>query len=277
MSERKSTVKIENGKVIFSKEILDYFDSLRTNENSEWIDKYFEVLSDTSNINSKKFNIHHIRPCCTFKDEIYKTRKETEKLADKHDCNSIKISIKNHIIAHFYLYKIFNNTDLKEAFQRMCGQGKYIDNLTEDELKDVARLKEECAKTNRTKKERKEYLLNYNKTWRKNNPEKASKQYKRKYQKHRDKILIRVANYRKNNPEKIAKCKLEWGKQNHEHVVKYKHEYYITNKDGILEKIHQICYDPIKEDYPTLGTLRQRKYRKKELYKNINPNEYIIS
>ena len=82
MPKRKSNVKIEDGKVIFSQEILDYFESIRTEENSEWIDKYFEVLSDTSNINSEKFNIHHIRPCCTFKDETHKTREKTEKLAE---------------------------------------------------------------------------------------------------------------------------------------------------------------------------------------------------
>lgn len=30
----KSNVKIEDGKVIFSQEILDYFESIRTEENS---------------------------------------------------------------------------------------------------------------------------------------------------------------------------------------------------------------------------------------------------
>lgn len=54
MSRRNSTVKIENGKVVFSQEIIDYFENLRNEKNSEWIDKYFEVLSDSSNLNAKK-------------------------------------------------------------------------------------------------------------------------------------------------------------------------------------------------------------------------------
>ena len=68
MSRRNSTVKIENGKVVFSQEIIDYFENLRNEKNSEWIDKYFEVLSDSSNLNAKKFNLHHIKPCFAFKD-----------------------------------------------------------------------------------------------------------------------------------------------------------------------------------------------------------------
>lgn len=33
MAKRNSTVKIENGKVIFSQEIIDYFESLRNEKN----------------------------------------------------------------------------------------------------------------------------------------------------------------------------------------------------------------------------------------------------
>ena len=54
MPKRKSNIKIEDGKVIFSQEILDYFENLRTKENSIWIDKYFEVLSDPLNFDAKK-------------------------------------------------------------------------------------------------------------------------------------------------------------------------------------------------------------------------------
>ena len=90
MPRRNSTVKIVDGKVVFSEEVLSYFEDLRTEENSAWIDGYFDV----------------------------------------------------------FLWKIFNNQDLKSAFQRMCGQRKYIDNLTEKELKEIATLKENCAKKN---------------------------------------------------------------------------------------------------------------------------------
>ena len=70
-----STVEIKDGKVLFSKEILEYFEDLRNKETSEWIDKYFEVLSDENNLTAEKYNIHHIRPCCTFKDKEHKNRK----------------------------------------------------------------------------------------------------------------------------------------------------------------------------------------------------------
>ena len=46
MSFRKANVKIENNKVVFSQEIINYFESLRNEGTSEWIDKYFDVLSD---------------------------------------------------------------------------------------------------------------------------------------------------------------------------------------------------------------------------------------
>lgn len=33
-------------KWFFSEEVLSYFENLRNKENSEWIDKYFEILND---------------------------------------------------------------------------------------------------------------------------------------------------------------------------------------------------------------------------------------
>ena len=115
MSKDNSNVIIENCQVVFSKEILEYFKNIETEENKEWIEKYFQVLSDQSNINSEKYNIHHIRPCFTFKDENHKNRKETQKLGDNFNGNKIKLSIYNHIMAHYYLWKIYNNDDSKCA------------------------------------------------------------------------------------------------------------------------------------------------------------------
>ena len=83
MPRTNSTVEIKDGKVVFSKEVLSYFESIRTEENSAWIDKYFEYLSDEENLTAEKYNGHHIIPCFTFKDETHRTRKETEPLADK--------------------------------------------------------------------------------------------------------------------------------------------------------------------------------------------------
>ena len=71
MPRRNSTTEIIDGKVVFSKEVLSYFESIRTEENSAWIDKYFEYLSDKENLTAEKYNIHHIRPCFSFKDEKY--------------------------------------------------------------------------------------------------------------------------------------------------------------------------------------------------------------
>ena len=104
-----STVEIKDNKVLFSKEILEYFEDLRNEETSEWIDKYFDILSDENNLTVEKYNIHHIRPCCTFKDKEHKNRKQTQKLADKFNGNLIKLSIYNHFFAHYYLWKIFNS------------------------------------------------------------------------------------------------------------------------------------------------------------------------
>ena len=106
MSKRNSTVKIVDGKVVFSQEIIDYFESIKTEENSEWIDKYFEYLSDESNLTATKYNLHHIRPCCTFKDEVHKNRRETQSLGDEFNGNIIKISVYNHLLAHHCLWKI---------------------------------------------------------------------------------------------------------------------------------------------------------------------------
>ena len=137
----------------FSFEVLDYFDSICTDKNYEWIGKYFDVLMKEENKTAEKFNMHHIRPCCTFKDEEIRTRKQTLFLANKFNRNLIKLSIYNHLFAHFYLWKIFDNRDLKLSFQRMCGQEQYINNLTENELKNIAKLKENCSmKIGQTKK-----------------------------------------------------------------------------------------------------------------------------
>ena len=44
MPRTNSTVKIVGGKVVFSQEIIDYFENIETKENSEWIKKYFNYF-----------------------------------------------------------------------------------------------------------------------------------------------------------------------------------------------------------------------------------------
>ena len=64
----------------FSFEVLDYFDSICTDENYEWIVKYFDVITKDENKTSKKYNRHHIKPCCTFKDENHKKQNSNSRI-----------------------------------------------------------------------------------------------------------------------------------------------------------------------------------------------------
>ena len=206
-------------------------------------------MSDKENLTAEKYNGHHIIPCFTFKDETHRTRKETEPLADKVEGNIIKLSIYNHILVHYFLWKIYDNRDSKNTMQRMCGEGKYIDGLTERELKEIARLKEDCAKTNQTEEERKErQKKKYNK----------ANIYKKS---HKKQISEQGKIYRENNKEKIKKK----NKENYE-----------KNKDKVSEKRKQLCFDPIENKSCTLNALKCRKQRNKELYKDIAPTQCII-
>lgn len=155
MSNKDPNVKIKNGKVIFSKEILNLINSWYTNENKIWIDKYLSILSDDSNINCTKFNVHHIIPAFLFKNENCKNRKSTQILADSLNENRIKLSISNHIKAHNYLRLIFpNNHNARMAVYISCGKIN-IENLTESEINEIAKIIEDCSKTNQTKEEKK--------------------------------------------------------------------------------------------------------------------------
>ena len=232
MSIQNNTAEIKDGKVVFSKEVLSYFENLRNEENSEWIDKYFDILSDVSNFDSKKYNQHHIRPCCTFKDETHKNRNQTQELGDAFNGNIIKLSIYNHLFAHFYLWKIFDDKDLRTAFQRMCGEGKYIDNLTEDEIREIAKLNEECANENKTEEEYKEYQ----KQWYENNKDECSKKAKERYKKDKEKILKQHKEWKENNKEKGKESGKLYRKNNKERILKRSKEWYENNKERKLKK-----------------------------------------
>lgn len=250
MARRNSTVNIINDKVVFSQEIINYFESLRNEKNSEWIDKYFNVLSDERNLNAEKFEIHHIRPCFTFKDKEHKTRKQSKPLADGFNRNLIKLSIYNHLFAHYCLWKIFDNFDSKMAFQRMCGLKTYINNLTENELIKIASLKEECAKKNQTEDEKREQRKRYNKNHKKerkeyskqryeNNKERIAEQHKDYYKYNKEEILERQKERNNNNKEKIAEYNKEYRKNNKEKISKKLKEWYENNKEDILNQQKQ--------------------------------------
>ena len=261
MPRRNSTTEIKNGKVVFSNEVLEYFESIRTEENSAWIDKYFEYLSDESNLSAEKYNGHHIIPCFTFKDETHRTKKETEPLADKVEGNIIELSIYNHLLAHYCLWKIYDNRDSKNTMQRMCGEEKYIDTLTEQELKEIAILKEECAKKNLTEEERKKKKYARVKKYKNSHKQQVSEQGKR---------------YRESHKEEKARYDKEYKRRNKEKIKKKNKENYENNKDKISEKGKQLCFDPIKNKPCTLNALKCRKQRNKELYKDVTPTQCII-
>ena len=282
MPRRNSTVEIKDGKVVFSKEVLSYFESIRTEENSIWVDKYFEYLSDEENLSAEKYNGHHIIPCFTFKDETHRTRKETEPLADKVEGNIIKLSIYNHILAHYCLWKIFDNYNSKHAIQYTIGKDKEINDLSENQIKEIARIREECAEKNQTEEEMKEKQKEYRMSERgKESQRKRSAKYnnshkelvskrKKKYREtHKEERSQYWSEYYKNNKEQVDKTHKKYRDEHKEDYQKYNHEY--------SEKyFKRLCYDPIKNDYPTLGALRGRIYNHKELYKNIIPTECII-
>ena len=282
MPRRNSTVEIKDGKVVFSKEVLSYFESIRTEENSAWIDKYFEYLSNEENLTAEKYNGHHIIPCFTFKDETHRTRKETEPLANKVEGDIIKLSIYNHILAHYCLWKIFDNYNSKHAIQYTIGKDKEINDLSENQIKEIARIREECAEKNQTEEEMKEKQKEYRMSERgKESQRKRSAKYnnshkelvfkrKKKYREtHKEERSQYWSEYYKNNKEQVDKTHKKYRDEHKEDYQKYNHEY--------SEKyFKQLCYDPIKNDYPTLGALRGRIYNHKELYKNIIPTECII-
>ena len=314
MSMVNSTVEIKDGKVVFSEEVLSYFENLRNEENSEWIDKYFKVLSDESNLNAEKYNTHHIRPCFTFKDKEHKKRKETQNLGDDFKENIIKLSVYNHLFAHYYLWKIFDNKDSKIAFQRMCGQKQYIDNLTENELKKIAKLKEDCAKKNQTEEERLKRIHNYNHS--KNRIEKMKERQKIRYFDSivgdyvtRETILRRIklnkdkySNTNINNLKttivdskeynevmtnfKLQKQKLQkvkrkesaknWINKNKD-KVKIKTKQYSQNyKERRKELNNRLCLDPKTNTIITYSMLLTRKNRHKDLYNDVILKNCII-
>ena len=257
MPRRNSTVEIIDGKVVFSTEILSYFESIRNEENGVWIDKYFEYLSDENNLSATKYSGHHIIPCFTFKDETHKNRKETEPLADKIEGNIIKLSIYNHLLAHHCLWKIYNNRDSKTTIQRMSKED--IDDLSENEIKEIAKIQEECAKENRTKEEFKEYQkrwyeenkerkLKKNKEWIENNYERYLQKNKEYYENNKEKISQRCKQYRENNKEKIAKVAKERYEQNKEKIKAYHKEYNESHKEEQSE-YNKEHYQKNKEKY----------------------------
>ena len=244
MAKRKSNVKVENSKVLISQEILDYFESVRTEENNEWIDEYFKIISDISNITSDKSRGHHIIPCFQFKDENHKTREETEFLANQVDGNIIELSIYNHIKVHYFLWKIFsNNKDAKKAIQHLCRM-ENLENLTMNQLDEIAKMEEDCAKKNQTKEK--------HKIWYQNNREKVLKQWNVYAKANKEKRKATSKKWYNENKERHKAWQKEWNEK-HKEQKEYDKKYREENKEEISRKKraydNQICLDPVKENH----------------------------
>ena len=290
MGTKKPNIKIENSKVIFSQEILNYFENLKNDENSEWINKYFKILSDSSNLIAKKSNVHHLGPVFSFKDKYHKNRKEAKNLADNFKENLIKLSRYNHILAHYYLWKIYGNWDSKHAVHQLCDIIN-IEDFTENEIKEIARIKENCIKENRTEEEmkiyRKQYhklhkkeLNEYSKNYNKINNEELTKKKRDYYYKYHDKHLEQKRIYNRTYSKEISERGKLRRQNNPEKFKKQQHKFYEKNKDKLLnqEKLRRsaLCYDPKENNICTLSALYNRKYKNKELYKDVIPSECIL-
>ena len=233
MAKLNSDVKIENNKVILSNEILDILESWKINEEiAKFVERYKEILLNPSNINAPKFRIHHIIPCFLFKSKTRLTRKETEPLANAIKENKIKLSIKNHIKAHYYLWKIFfDNLDSKNAVQHLCKM-ENLENLTDEELNEIAEIEEECAKNNRTYDEKREYCKN----WRKEHKEELSQKKKQYREEHKEELKEYFKNHYIDNKDEISKKQKIYYEENKDEILNYQHEYYENNKDIILNR-----------------------------------------
>ena len=251
MSKKKPNVKIKNGKVILSDEVLSYFKSWETEENFEYIKRYKEVLLDSSNLVDDEFDIHHIIPAFIFADETHTTRNEMLSVADNIEGERIRLSHNNHILAHYFIWKIFPNEEkARRAVYMMLGKVKNFKNITENEIKLLNEIHSECKQTNLTEKEIKE----------------------------RDVLYSR--NYQKNNKEKVSATKKKYYYENRDDISKKRKKHYLENKDDILRrermKNKQLCFDPKEENVCTYNTLCGRKYRNKEKYKDIILKDCII-
>ena len=251
MSKKKPNVKIENGKVILSNEVLNYFKSWETKENSEYIKRYKEVLLDSSNLEDNEFDIHHIIPAFIFADETHTTRNEMLSVADSIEGERIKLSHNNHILAHYFIWKIFPNEEkARRAVYMMLGKVKNFKNITENEIKLLNEIHSECKQTNLTEKEIKE----------------------------RDALYSR--NYLKNNKEKVSATKKKYYYENRDDISKKRKKHYLENKDDILRrermKNKQLCFDPKEENVCTYNTLYGRKSKNKEKYKDVILKDCVI-
>ncbi|MBA7550996.1 hypothetical protein ES705_43529 [subsurface metagenome] len=92
----------------------------------------------------------------------------------------------------------------------------------------------------------------YNKNWRKNNPEKVREGHKNWRKNNPEKVRESNKNWRKSNPEKVRENRKRWKKNNPEKVREQKRQwfkkYYIDNREKLIEQVKQWKKDRRKTD-----------------------------
>ena len=263
----------------FSFEVLDYFNSICTDENYEWIVKYFNVLMKEENKTAEKFNNHHIRLAFTFRDDNHKNRKETKSLANEVNGNIIRLSVQNHIKAHNYLRFIFKNT-IYEGYARsaiyiICRK-RNVENFTESEIDEIAKIIEDCAKENKTKEERKQY----DKQWYLENRDRLLERGKAYAEANKEKRSANGKKWYKENKERHDAWQKEWNNNHKEERKESSRKWRENNRDNIRKNENKrnvrMCIDPTNGTTCTYGTLRSRKKRNKEKYKDVKPIECLV-
>lgn len=139
----------------------------------------------------------------------------------------------------------------------MCELKKNIDELSENELNEIALMKEECAKKNKTKEEK----------------AKDSKEYRIK---HKDRIKERKKKYNEENKDKKSKWEANYRKKHAKEIAKYKEENREHLNKQAKEYFSQKCYDSKENNICSLRALQKRKRIHVEKYKDVVPKDCIF-
>lgn len=162
----------------------------------------------------------------------------------------------------------------------MCGQSNFTENLTENELKEIAKLQGDCAKTNKTEEEIKERKRNYGIKYREENKDDLKQSKHNYYINNMERERNRAKENRLKRIDEIREYDKKRYYKNKEKNSEKRKQYYLENRDEIVEKqkarSNQKCYDPKENDFCSLQALQKRKRKDKEKYKDVIPSQCII-
>ena len=154
-----------------------------------------------------------------------------------------------------------------------------------DEINKKSRKRNYVHKEEKKERRRKCYEENKDKIhedrkiYREENKEKISEQKKESYERNKEKILKKIKEYYEENKDEINERRRENYKEDEENrdkILENNRIYREENKEEIQKHNHLLCYDPKKDNFCTLQALHTRKYRNKELYKDVIPSECIV-